>query len=143
MLRQCGLLITALFVDDASNSQVTPPNSTPTITTHIDGAFHVVVVADSQDLGDYQAKLTALRAATEAEFKAHSDSQPVDLTGTVHAHFNASIALRQLTSAADTLASCVGEVRFPELAASARPLAGTATISKDASGTWVAACPAV
>jgi hypothetical protein len=135
-------VVVLLYADDAYNAGAVTPNGSPTITTHIDGAYNVVVIGQGQKVADYNTSLRELKLATGDFLKAYSASQSVDLGSIAQRQARAKQQLAAIRQPDVALASCSGSVQFPtELKPSPRPIEIGATIARDASGAWSATCP--
>ena len=131
-----------LYADDASNTGAVIANGSATITTHIDGAYHVIVVGQGEKLTNWDSSLRGLRTATEDLYVAIRSGQPPDLGAATQRILRAKAALAEMQAANVTLASCIGPIKFAtELVPSPRPVEIEATFTRAASGAWSASCP--
>ena len=134
-------IILVLYADDASNVGPVIPHGENTITTHIDGAYHVIVLPGSGGTpSSLASSLNALRVATQDLYKADVLGPEEILDGAARRIAEARAQLEVVRHPALALASCVGLIKFPNLLASPRPIELTASVIKTPEG-WAAACP--
>jgi hypothetical protein len=130
-----------LYADDASNTGAVNPHGSPSITTHVDGFYTVIVAGQGEKVTNWNSTLRFLRTSTEDFYKALNSGSQANANDSSQSILHAKTALGDLHKATVTLASCTGTITFPDIGPSPRPIELEATFTKSADGHWSASCP--
>jgi len=131
-----------LYADDVSDMGGTWYPGAVVITTHVDGAYHLVVPESVLQRENYSSSLDLLRKATEDMYKKRNEGQGADTTEALERTRTARQNLDGLLQPELTLASCTGTVTFPtEFSEDQEPIEISARVTKSSAGQWAAVCP--